>query len=353
MKVLFIGGTGNISGECSLRALAKGMEVWHLNRGFTGRAGAEVPAGIKQLFADVRDEAAAEGALGRERFDAVVDFVAFTREHIEEDIRLFRDRARQFVFISSASAYRKPPVHHVITESTPLVNPYWEYSRNKIECERALEAEGLARGFPYTIVRPSHTYCSRWMPTAFGSADFTVPKRMLDGRRVIVHGDGQSLWTLTHARDFAVGLVGLLGNPAAIGEAVQITGDEALTWDAIHATIAGALGVEPKIVHIPSDFIARVDPERGAHFLGDKTYSALFDCSKLRRLVPEFRTTVSFHEGMAESAAWFMALPSRQRVDPALDASIDAVLAAWDRNAQEEGAARGPESDGLLGLLPE
>jgi nucleoside-diphosphate-sugar epimerase len=328
MKVLFIGGTGNLSTDCTLRALAKGMEVWHLNRGRR-----PVPAGVAALAADVRDEAAAARALGGGRFDAVVDFVAFTRAHIEEDIRLFRDRTAQFVFISSASAYRKPPLHHVITESTPLANPYWKYSRDKIECERALEEEAAARGFPYTIVRPSHTYGSTWMPNAFSSSDFTVPRRMLDGRRVVVHGDGQSLWTLTHARDFAVGLVGLLGNAAAMGEAVQVTGDEALTWDAIHATIAEALGAKPRIVHIPSDFIAAVDPERGAHFLGDKTYSAIFDCSKLKRLVPEFRSTIPFGEGMRESAAWFMADPSRQVVDPALDATIDRILAAWDGKA--------------------
>lgn len=327
MKALFIGGTGNLSSDCSARALAKGIELWHLNRGTKAEA---VPSAARTLCADIRDEAAAERVLGNERFDAVVDFIAFNRDHVEEDIRLFRDRTRQFVFISSASAYRKPPVHHVISESTPLANPFWKYSRDKIEGERLLEEEARATGFPYTIVRPSHTYSSRWMPTAFGSADFTVPRRMLDGRRVIVHGDGQSLWTLTHSRDFAVGLVGLLGNPAAIGEAVQITGDEALTWDSIHATIGAALGAAPKIVHVPSDFIAAVDPDRGARFLGDKAYSAIFDCSKLKRLVPEFRTTVSFHEGMRESAAWYLADPARQRVDPEVDASIDAILAAWD-----------------------
>jgi nucleoside-diphosphate-sugar epimerase len=327
MKVLSIGGTGNLSTDCTLRALAKGIEVWHLNR---GSGSMKAPAAVVSRNADVRDEAAARRAIGNEKFDAVVDFIAFTKPHIEEDLRLFRDRAAQFVFISSASAYRKPPVHHVITESTPLANPYWKYSQDKIACERLLEEEGRVSGLPYTIIRPSHTYCSRWMPTAFSSSDFTVPKRMLDGRRVVVHGDGQSLWTLTHARDFAVGLVGLLGNPAAIGEAVQITGEEALTWDAIHATIARALGVEPEVVHIPSDFIAQVDPERGAHFLGDKTYSSLFDCSKLRRLVPEFRTTISFQEGMRESAAYYLADPKRQTVDGELDAAIDRILAAWD-----------------------
>jgi nucleoside-diphosphate-sugar epimerase len=327
MKVLFIGGTGNLSTDCTIRALAKGMEVWHLNRG--NRKG-EVPEGVVSRNADIRDEAAALRALGSETFDAVVDFIAYSRQQVEEDIRLFRDRTRQYVFISSASAYRKPPVHHVITESTPLSNPYWKYSQAKIDCERLLEEEGRERGLPYTIIRPSHTYCSRWMPTAFSSSDFTVPTRMLDGRRVIIHGDGQSLWTLTHSRDFAVGLVGLLGNPAAIGEAVQITGDEALTWDAIHATIARALGAELTTVHIPSDFIAEADPERGAHFLGDKTYSALFDCSKLKRLVPEFRTTVSFQEAMRETAAYYLADPRRQVVDPELDACIDRILAAWD-----------------------
>jgi nucleoside-diphosphate-sugar epimerase len=334
VKVLFVGGTGNISRECTARALAKGMEVWHFNRGTRKD---RAPEGVVALNADIRDEAAAERTLGGERFDAVVDFVAFSRAQVEEDIRLFRARARQYVFISSASAYRKPPVHHVITESTPLSNPYWKYSRDKIECERLLEEEGRSSGFPFTVVRPSHTYGSTWMPTAFGSSDFTVPARMLAGRRVVVHGDGQSLWTITHARDFAVGLVGLLGNPAAIGEAVQITGDEALTWDAIHATIGAALGVEPRVVHVPSDFIAAVDPERGAHFLGDKTYSALFDCSKLKRLVPEFRTTISFQEGMREAAAWFMADPARRTVDPALDAVIDRILEAWDGKAAAPG----------------
>ena len=186
-------------------------------------------------------------------------------------------------------------------------------------------------GFPYTIVRPSHTYGAHMIPTAFASSDFTVPKRLLDGRRMVVHGDGQSLWTLTHARDFAVGLVGLLGNPAAIGEAVQITGDEALTWDAIHADHRRRPRREPKIVHVPSDFIAAADPERGAHFLGDKTYSAIFDCSKLKRLVPEFRTTVSFHEGVREAATWFAADPARRTVDPETDACLDRILAAWDR----------------------
>jgi nucleoside-diphosphate-sugar epimerase len=328
MKVLFIGGTGNLSLDCSRRALAKGMELWHLNRGTSG--GAPLP-GVVTLNADIRDEAAASRALAGESFDAVVDFVAYKPEHIAADLRLFRGRTSQFVFISSTSAYRRPGHHHVISESTPLGNPYWDYASDKIDCERLLEAEGREGGFPFTIVRPSHTYGATWIPTSFGSRDFTVARRMLDGKRIIVQGDGQALWTLTHARDFAVGLVGLLGNPAAIGEAVQITGDEALAWEAVYRTIAAALGVEPRIVHIPSDFIAAVSPERGAGLLGDKSWSSLFDCSKLKRLVPEFRTTVSFHEGIRESVAWYLAEPARQRVSAALDAEIEAILAAWDR----------------------
>jgi nucleoside-diphosphate-sugar epimerase len=325
VKVLFIGGTGNLSLECSRRALAQGMELWHLNRGSKPSL-----TGVTTLRADIRDEGAASRALADESFDAVVDFVAYSPEQIEEDLRLFRGRTGQFVFISSTSAYRKPPLHHLLSESTPLGNPFWKYAADKIECERRLEAAG-AEGFPFTIVRPSHTYGSTWIPTSFGSSDFTLSRRMIEGRRVIIQGDGQALWTITHARDFAVGLVGLLGNPGALGEAVQITGDEALTWEAIYGAIAEVLGVELKSVHIPSDFIARLSPTRGAGLLGDKTWSSLFDCSKLKALVPEFKTTVSFRDGVAESAAWYLAEPSRQKVNAALDAEIDAILAAWDR----------------------
>ena len=328
MRVLFIGGTGNLSYDSTLRALALGHEVYHLNRG--RRADKRID-GVRTLTADVGDEPAMRAVLGKLDFDAVVDFIAFVPPQVERDIRLFRDRTGQFVFISTASAYRKPPVHQVITESTPVVNPYWRYSRDKIACERLLETAWRETGFPATVVRPSHTYSRGWIPTTWTSSDFTVAARMLAGKDVVVHGDGQSLWTLTHTRDFAVGLVGLLGNPAAVGEVFQITGDEALTWDSIHRILAGALGVEAKIVHIPSDFIAAVDPELGQHFLGDKTYSALFDCSKLKRLVPEFRSTISFQQGVRESVEWFRADPSRQIVDAQIDAVIEKVLAAWRR----------------------
>jgi len=328
MNILFIGGTGNLSYDSSLYALKRGHRLVHLNRG--NRRDKKIE-GVETLIADVGDEAAVRRALGSRNFDVVVDFIAFTAEEVARDIRLFKDRTAQYVFISSASAYRKPPVHHVITESTPVINPFWDYSRNKIAAEKLLVQTWEQTGFPMTIIRPSHTYSKGWIPTAWTSADFTVADRMVKGKEVVVQGDGQSLWTLTHSRDFAVGLVGLLGNPAAIGEVVQIMGDQALTWDAVHYTVAHALGVEPKLVHVPSDFIARVDPVVGQAFVGDKTYSALFDCSKLKRLVPEFRTTVSFQEGMRESVEWLLEDPSRQKIDTAMDGVIERVLTAWHR----------------------
>ncbi len=328
MRVLFIGGTGNLSTDCTKRALDLGWEVWHINRG--NRQDRSFPE-VRTLVADIDDEAKVASLLGDTPFDAVADFIAFRTEQVERDIRLFAGRTAQYVFVSSASAYRKPPVSHIITESTPLENPYWDYARAKIACERRLERERAASGFPYTIVRPSHTYCSRWIPNAWTSSDFTIPARMLAGKEIVVQGDGQSLWTLTHARDFAVGFVGLLGNPAAIGEAVQITGDEALTWDAVHHAIASALGVEAKIVHVPSDFMAKVDPDLAGPFLGDKSCSAIFDCTKLKRLVPEFRTTVPFHRGVRESAEWFLADPARQVINPTVDGNVEKILAAWKR----------------------
>lgn len=343
MKVLFIGGTGNLSYDTSLLVLSQGHQLYHLNRGLSkDKARGGAPYGVDplqkdplkavhQITADIHDEAAVRTALGNQSFDVVVDFIAYTPEDIERDIRLFSGRTGHYVFISSASAYRKPPVHHVITESTPLLNPYWEYSQNKIRCETRLTQEWIERSFPMTIIRPSHTYSKSWIPTAWTSSDFTVAARMLAGKAVVVHGDGQSLWTLTHSKDFAVGLAGLLGNRAAIGEAIQITGDEALTWNAIHHTLAQALGVEPNIVHIPSDFIARIDPEMGAHFLGDKTYSALFDCSKLKRLVPSFKTTISFSQGIGESVDWYLEDSSRQKINTHIDGVIDRVLNAWNR----------------------
>jgi nucleoside-diphosphate-sugar epimerase len=328
MKVLFIGGTGNISLACSREVLAKGWELYHLNRG-TQRDLA--PEGVKTLTADVRNRAELERAVSGMSFDAVVDWIAFTPEHVRTDIDVFAGKTAQYVFISSASAYVKPLPHHIVTESTPIGNRYWQYSQDKADCEKALREAVESSGFPATVVRPSHTYSDGWLPTTFGSRDWTPAARMLAGKRIVVHGDGTSLWTITHADDFARAFVGLLGNPAAVGESFHITSDEALTWDDIHGTIGYMLGVEPRIVHIPSDFIARFYPERGAGLLGDKAYSVVFDNSKIKRFVPGYRAVVPFHEGMRRSVAWYEAHPEKKVSDPAVEAEIDRLLELWDR----------------------
>lgn len=348
MKVLFIGGTGNISSACTDEALGRGYEVFHLNRGTHPER--EKP-GVRTLKADIRDMQAVKAALSGLRFDSVVQFLAFRPEHVKADIEIFDGITDQYVLISTCSAYRKPSLTPVITEDTPLENPFWEYSRLKIACEWVLAGSGAAShtgngeetarteekardevrrsSFPYTIVRPSHTYDNGWIPGCFGSASYGLAWRMLNGLEVVVPGDGQSLWTLTHASDFAVGLVGLLGKREALGQAFHITSDEHLTWDAIHSIIGEALGVQPKIVHIPSDFIAKVLPERGAGLLGDKAVSVLFDNSKIRRFVPEFAPRISFTEGIHRSLAWFDAHPDLKVPDKAMNADMDAILERW------------------------
>lgn len=321
MNVLFIGGTGIISSACSERALAQGMELYLLNRGESSRP---VPDGAKVLRGDIRDPESVRRALGDLEFDAVVDWVAFTPEHIETDLALFTGRTRQYVFISSASAYQKPLGHLPITESTPLHNPFWGYSRDKIACEERLTRAYREDGFPVTIVRPSHTYDRTLLPMDGG---WTVVDRMRRGKPVIVHGDGTSLWTLTHHRDFAVGFVGLLGRPAVLGEAVQITGDEWLTWNQIFELVAGAAGVKPQLVHVPSETIAAFAPDWGAGLLGDKAHSVIFDNSKIKRLVPEFRATIPYARGVREVLAWYDADPARQVVDEGLDRLMDEIIA--------------------------
>lgn len=321
MRALFIGGTGIISSACSERALAQGMELYLLNRGESSRP---VPDGAKVLRGDIRDPESVRRALGDLEFDAVVDWVAFTPEHIETDLALFTWRTRQYVFISSASAYQKPLGHLPITESTPLHNPFWGYSRDKIACEKRLTRAYREDGFPVTIVRPSHTYDRTLLPMDGG---WTVVDRMRRGKPVIVHGDGTSLWTLTHHRDFAVGFVGLLGRPAVLGEAVQITGDEWLTWNQIFELVAGAAGVKPQLVHVPSETIAAFAPNWGAGLLGDKPHSVIFDNSKIKRLVPEFRATIPYARGVREVLAWYDADPARQVVDEGLDRLMDEIIA--------------------------
>ena len=326
MRILFIGGTGNISLECTRAVVENGHELFHLNRGSRRK---EAPAGVTTLLADIRDLHQTKEALKGLRFDSVVNWIAFLPGHIDQDIDLFSGITDQYVFISSASVYQKPPQHWIVTESTPLANPFWQYSRDKIACEERLRSAYAETDFPVTIVRPSHTYGHTWIPTSLGSRDFTVPQRMLSGKEIIVHGDGQSIWTLTHCRDFARGFIGLLGNPRAVGEAFHITSDEALTWDNIHQIIAQELGVQARIVHVPSDFIARFSPEKGGSLLGDKAYNTVFDNAKIKRLVPDYRAEIDFTTGIRESLDWYETHPDARIVDSNTDALIERLLAAW------------------------
>ena len=325
MKVLFIGGTGIISSACTQLAVDKGIDLYHLNRGQSARP---TPEGVTVLRGDIREPESASQALADHTFDAVVDWIAFTPDHIETDIALFAGRTKQFVFISSASAYHTPPLNLPVTESCPLYNPFWQYSRNKIACEERLMQAYRESGFPMTIVRPSHTYDRTLMPMGHG---YTAIARMRQGKKVIVHGDGTSLWTLTHHKDFAVGFVGLLGNPHALGDTFHITNDEILTWNQIYTMMANAAGVDaPQLVHIPSDFIAAFDPDWGAGLLGDKAHSMVFDNTKIRRTVPDYNPTIPFHQGAGEIMAYYDADPARQTIDTAHDEMMDRIIAAYE-----------------------
>ena len=323
MKVLFIGGTGKISSACSALAVERGVDLYFLNRGQTDRP---VPAGVTVLTGDIRNPESAKAALGDHHFDAVVNWIVFTPDQIESDLALFRGRTGQYVFISSASAYQTPPAHLPITESTPLDNPYWLYSQNKIACEERLMRAYREEKFPITIVRPSHTYDRTMLPFQGG---YTHIHRMRQGKPVIVHGDGTSLWTLTHHRDFAKGFVPLLGNSHAIGDSFHITSDEVLNWNQIAEILADAAGVKAQIVHMASDYINAWDERWGAGLLGDKATSAVFDNTKIKRLVPDFACTIPFSHGAREVLAWFDEDPSRQVVDEALDALQDRMIAAY------------------------
>ena len=325
MRVLFIGGTGIISSACSELALQNGIDLYLLSRGQSIRS---VPAGATVLHGDIRQPAAVLAALGDLTFDAVVNWVAYTPDQVQSDLELFRRRTTQYVFISSASAYQKPPGFLPIRESTPLVNPFWQYSRDKAACEAFLEQAGRQEGFPFTIVRPSHTYDRTLLPFHGG---YTTVARMRSGKPVVVHGDGTSLWTLTHHRDFAVGFVGLLGNPHALGQSFHITSDEWLSWNQIYTIIAQAAGAEPRLVHVPSELIARYDPEWGSSLLGDKAHSIIFDNSKIRQLVPQFQPAIPFWQGAQEIIAWYDADVSRQVVDPYVDDVQNRLAAAMMR----------------------
>jgi nucleoside-diphosphate-sugar epimerase len=333
MKLLFIGGTGIISSACADLALARGHELYLLNRAVSKKL--DVPQGATVLQADVHgDPARLAAILADHHFDAVVDYIAYHPDDIERDLRLFRGRTSQFVFISSASAYQKPVKNYLITEETPLENPYWQYSRNKIACENRLVQAYREEGFPTTIIRPSHTYGPTQIPFGVSSwrHPWTVVDRMKRGQKVIVPGDGTSLWVLTWNADFAKGLVGLLGNPNAIGEAFQITSDEVLSWDQIHLEAYRALGLEPNLVHIPSDLIAAYEPEALGSLVGDKANSVVFDNSKIKRFVPDYVCEVNWQEGVRRSLAWFEAQPEFQTVDQEMVSVWDRIIAAYERS---------------------
>jgi len=321
-SVLFIGGTGTISSSCVADAARKGFDVTVLNRG-SGRR--NLPDGVRELVADARDPEALRAAIGDAHYDVVAEFLAFTPEHVQTDVDLFRGRTGQYIFISSASAYDKPPRSVPVTESTPLRNPFWQYSRDKIACEDLLIGAYRESGFPVTIVRPSHTYDRGLLPTM---GHWTDIARMRAGKPVVVHGDGTSLWTLTHAKDFAVGFTGLLGHPEAIGEAYTITGDHAPSWNQIYTWLAAAAGVDdPEFVHIASETIAAFRPEAGPGLLGDKSHTALFDNSKIKALVPGFGTTIRYDEGAREAVAHHDATLELRQFDADQDAAFDRMIA--------------------------
>lgn len=330
MRVLFIGGTGIISTSCTAVAAERGIDLYLLNR---GRRDVDVPDGVQVIQADVRNVDEARAAIGDRRFDCVVDFIAYNTEHVANALRVvgYPDGgfAGQYVFISSASAYQKPVSHYPIVESTPLANPWWEYSRNKIACEEWLMREYRANGLAMTIVRPSHTYGRTHVPSAMGAGNWTIIRRMREGRPIVVHGDGTTLWTLTHSSDFARAFVPLLGNRQATGQSFHITSDEWLTWNEIMAQIGVAVGAEPNLVHIPSDYIATAEPDAAGGLLGDKAYCGIFDNSKIKSFVPGWRAVKPFREGVAESVAWFDADPARQQYNDEADERMDRLIEAY------------------------
>ena len=322
-SVLFIGGTGIISAACTTRAVEQGMAVSLLNRGST--TSRPVPDDAEVLIGDADDPASLRAAVGDREFDVVADFRAFTPAEVQSRLDILGGRMGQYVFISSASAYQTPPARLPVVESTPLRNPYWQYSRDKIACEDLLVRVYRDDGVPVTIVRPSHTYDHTLLPFDGG---WTVVDRMRRGAGVVVPGDGTSLWTLTHHTDFARVFVGLLGHPAAIGDSFHITSDEWLAWNQIFTAVGQAAGVEPDLVHVPSDAIAAADPEWGAGLLGDKAHSMVFDNIKVRRLVPGSEARVGFHTGAREIVAWYDADPARRQVDAGMDRTMDRLVAA-------------------------
>ena len=320
MKVLFIGGTGVISSECSKLCVEKGIALFLLNRGKSFRTPLAKTAIIN---ADIRDLNATRNAIAGHKFDVVVDWIAFSEEHVRNDFELFKDKTEQYIFISSASVYKKPIPKLPITEETPLSNPFWAYSRAKIDCENFLMRVYKENGFPVTIVRPSHTYDETKNPLR---VDYLPFHRMKNNKPIIIHDDGNSFWTLTHTKDFAKGFVGLLGNKKTIGEAYQITSDETLTWNEIAKLLAEKAGYDLKIAHIPSEFIKKYDEEWGDGLLGDKAHSVKFDNSKIRTIVPEFNPQIKFAEGAAEIADYYVHKKMNTHVDNNIDQLMDKLV---------------------------
>jgi nucleoside-diphosphate-sugar epimerase len=333
LKILFIGGTGVISEGVSRVAAERGFDLYLLNRGSRSIL---VPENARLIQADYSDPGSVAAALKGQEFDAVVNWIAFTPEQVKKDIALFSDHTGQYFFISSASAYQKPVQHYLITEATPLANPYWQYSRDKIACEELLMHEFRTNGFPVTIVRPSLTYGNTMIPVGVSCwrKPWTVVDRIRKGKKIIVHGDGTSLWVMTHNTDLAQGLLGLIGNRDALGEAFQITSDEVLTWNQIYEEIGQAAGRKPEVVHIPSDFLAAVLPDAMGSLIGDKAQSVVFDNRKIKRYVPGFQPAVSFAEGLRRSIAWFEAHPEYCEVDEAWNGRIDRIVAEYEAALQ-------------------
>jgi len=325
MKILFIGGTGNISAECAALLHERGHEVLILTRGRTS-----VPSNYVAVTADHKDPAATRAALKGIRPDVVLNFIAFDVPDVQLDYELFRGSVRQYIFISSTTVYARPPRQLPLKEDAPLGNPAWDYAQKKEACEQWLRARHEEDGFPATVVRPSHTYSKKWIPNPVSSSGYTFAARLEQGKPVSIHDYGETPWTVTAASDFAVGLAGLVGNAKAVGEAFHVTSDEVLTWNQIYAEIAAALGVpSPRIIKIPTEFICQIAPSLTGTLKGDKAHPGVFDNSKIKRFVTEFQCRKPFSIGVRESVAWLRAHPNQQNLNPQIDATIEQVLDAW------------------------